>query len=344
MLPLRIFEFLSSSRRRRQLGVTVTGPADNPLKRGKAVFHGTLSNDCDLESLQFHINQIEIQDVRYSTRGKLPRWQFDCELSEAHWNERGVVELEIRQGKSLLARANWRIDPAAVKGELPLVLFLHMPKCAGTSIRVQLERQKHALSLNAIYPEKMANLSVPGLAAQITPKCQVAIGHYPFGIHQYLNRKARYVTILRDPFQFLVSQYFFAKIILKRPIFVQCNSIYEAFEKAPLSFNNVMTRWLLGDINKILDDDESGKRACGILDSHFDYVGFSETMDETCAQFSRYFGIPIEDIAHNKTPPSEERTMLDFNELRERAGYLVRHDLEVYRYAQTRHRSCFNAS
>lgn len=91
-----------------------------------------------------------------------------------------------------------------------LLIFLHLPKTAGTTFRDILTRQYPARALYGF--EAGDEQHAAEIFAAMTPaklaRLRVISGHLPFGVHKLLPRKARYLTILRDPVERIVSQYF----------------------------------------------------------------------------------------------------------------------------------------
>lgn len=93
-----------------------------------------------------------------------------------------------------------------------LLIFTHIPKCAGTSMTksfVQVYGQGHIK-----YPQTWQEwLKVRGEIDSM-PNVSVLAGHHPFGLHEFTSRPVCYVTILREPVDRLVSLY---KYVSARP-------------------------------------------------------------------------------------------------------------------------------
>jgi hypothetical protein len=89
------------------------------------------------------------------------------------------------------------------------VVFVHIPKTAGTTM---------ASSLVINYPpERTINLDfafgrpVADIEDRISPERRARLrllwGHLPYGVHRYIPRPCRYITVLRDPIARGISSY-----------------------------------------------------------------------------------------------------------------------------------------
>ena len=91
------------------------------------------------------------------------------------------------------------------------LIFLHIPKTAGTTIRAALA--------TAYRPEERAFVYHPSVHDSVTTETidswsedrrvalRLVMGHFDFGIHSNLPEPNRYVTMLREPMERLVSLY-----------------------------------------------------------------------------------------------------------------------------------------
>lgn len=95
------------------------------------------------------------------------------------------------------------------------VAFVHIPKAGGSTLHRIIDRQ---------YPRRtilrldMQRSDWPAVIAGISEKQkQEALclrGHMPYGVHKFIARETRYITILRDPVKRFVSKY---KNLLREP-------------------------------------------------------------------------------------------------------------------------------
>lgn len=175
-----------------------------------------------------------------------------------------------------------------------VVVFLHIPKNAGTTVNSILMSN---YNLYRIYvPTVIGRTNDNGLPKTIhcTDKDIVSIrnviaqngkqldcigGHVPFGIHEYLNKPCRYFTFLREPLSRSFSQYNYAigkntplSSILERYDF-NLSRIIE--EKAAYQFMNDQTRMITGSARADIGVDELAQ-AKEIIRQHFAFVGTVE--------------------------------------------------------------------
>ena len=94
-----------------------------------------------------------------------------------------------------------------------LLLFLHIPKAAGTTFHYVLSRQfspDEILTIDGSDPEsfieEIKNLPI---GDKLRVKC--VKGHMPFGLHAYFPQPGTYITFLRDPVDRIISHYYYLR-------------------------------------------------------------------------------------------------------------------------------------
>jgi D-ribose pyranose/furanose isomerase RbsD len=110
-------------------------------------------------------------------------------------------------------------SPQAANGAsapAPLLVFIHSPRTGGMTLRTTIRCQYQSAEVFTINAkplrqgeESLLPFDLPDLQdlSGVSDEVRVVQGHVPFGIHERLNRPAKYVTLLRQPVARTVSLY-----------------------------------------------------------------------------------------------------------------------------------------
>ena len=95
----------------------------------------------------------------------------------------------------------------------PTLLFMHIAKTGGTSVRRSLANAYDKRERAFVYDPgdlrgAVSRDQFPELPAEVRARLRLVIGHFPFGLHAYIDRPFRYVTVVRDPVDRVVSLYY----------------------------------------------------------------------------------------------------------------------------------------
>ncbi len=225
------------------------------------------------------------------------------------------------------------------------MLYLHVPKTAGTTLIGLLEEQFQPKEICALE----AWLDLPKYDVDYSP-FRFLRGHVAFEIGKVLPRPLRIVTMLRDPIERTLSNY---EMMRRQPgdpwhLVVKDMSIGE-FVASPLTrhlFENTQTR-LFGstwDIQRITDITAEKERIPADLLAvakdrlaGCDFVGLTERFQESLDLLTYTFGwFPRSDIESRNVAPvgrlqRDELAPKVLHQLEDR----VHLDLELYRFAET---------
>ena len=113
-------------------------------------------------------------------------------------------------------RANVRRDRSAAADREALI-FLHIPKTAGTTLNRIIEREYSPFAIFTMDPHRIRATAerFKRLPEGRRRRFHVVRGHLFYGIHQFLPQGATYITMLREPVARLLSSYYF---VLRRPL------------------------------------------------------------------------------------------------------------------------------
>ena len=202
----------------------------------------------------------------------------------------------------------------------PILLHLHLPKTAGGSLNRIIYSQVASTDdpieeENSIYRgvyhysplQRPVTLRKPVLdihpdAIEIlrTRNLKAIIGHFTFGIHQYLSGNSTYVTLLRNPVDRIISLYFhYTRKLGKqpegKPSLAQFLSGFslpaKGLQEMQLITDNDQTRRISGlESSSGKCTNAMLKAAKRNLKSHFSVVGVTDRFDETVVLLQREFG------------------------------------------------------
>lgn len=158
-----------------------------------------------------------------------------------------VVEARVSSGQMLenSPQTMWIAPRGAESG--PTVLFMHIPKTAGTAFREAIQVNYRECEIAYFYgtPPGFLVGDLRRLPLEQRRDLRLVIGHFQYGIHHELPRESLYVTVVREPAARLVSQYAFTQHT--GPEIVKQNgrvrSLEELLETKPhIHFDNALVR------------------------------------------------------------------------------------------------------
>lgn len=172
------------------------------------------------------------------------------------------------------------------------LIFLHIPKTAGSTFHSILKKKYKDRHVQNVFG---ARYSTPNIAdfikRPLSEKTHIKMlkGHMPFGLHEYLPGPAKYIAILRDPVERVISLYYY---IIKNPQ----NPMHEAVAINRMSLadftasgvaigtNNGQCRFINGDIDDYefnRCDESLYANTIKHIDEHFLWLGLTERFDES---------------------------------------------------------------
>jgi hypothetical protein len=228
----------------------------------------------------------------------------------------------------------------AVRSKDEALIFLHLPKCAGTTLNRIIEWEYHPLRVFSIDPvlflwsfKKLNRWPSERLA-----RMQVFKGHMPFGIHHRLPQSSTYVTFLRDPVERVISAYYFARNYLLHPKhhWISKLTLEEYVRVSPnhdVQCKYISGRPFVGDHHAGDCDEQTLEAAKENLNKYFSLVGLTERFDEGLAILKIMFGWEIAKYAKfNVTKSRLKKTSLPPSTV-ELIAERNKYDMALYDYA-----------
>ena len=232
-------------------------------------------------------------------------------------------------------------------GREPLVVFIHIPKTAGTTFGSVLRATYppgEVLSLGNIFKgaggfdaRKAARL--PLSVKDLSQQAAVLGGHVPFGIRRYLPDETRYVTLLREPIERTLSQYYsmlgFSSKWKSNPL-AKGAALEDVLAQRDVIFDNLQTRMLSDELDPAATvTDEMLEQAKRNLGEVFLAFGLSERFDESLVLIMRRLGLARATYARQRVSdrPRGNEVPPDVRNSAERAN---RFDIELHRWATER--------
>jgi hypothetical protein len=242
-----------------------------------------------------------------------------------------------------------------------LLVFIHVPRTAGTTFRVilyQNEPEEHIRVLPNVFkgsggldkgPMRQMPEGEGSLDTELQDLDRVSIlrGHVPYGLREYLpqylpkGRKVRWCTFLREPNDRLLSHYFGAREI-RRPVpgatvpwsELPAEPTLDELIDAGYLHDNLQTRMLCGlpePFGEVTDAMlEQAKRS---LRDGLAFVGITERFDESVVIAKRRLGLSTILSTPERVNPERPRRESVPGELAQAAERANRYDIELYRYA-----------
>ncbi len=216
------------------------------------------------------------------------------------------------------------------------LIFLHIPKTAGTTLNRIIDWQYSPLAIFTIDPHRIRATAerLKRLPEKRRRRLRVVRGHLSYGIHECLPQGATYVTMLREPVARVLSAYYF---VLRRPL----NPLRRKLKKERLGIEdclrlfpdrqNSQCRFIAGVDGLATGDERLLDIAKENLTRSFSVVGISERFEESLMLMASTFDwkVPFyENYKVAKTRPQIEPGTVEM--IREHN----RLDLELYDFGK----------
>jgi hypothetical protein len=174
------------------------------------------------------------------------------------------------------------------------IIFLHLPKTAGTTVNRLIEWEYRLSEMYSIDPVlfEWSAAHLRKLPPERLKKIRMFKGHLAFGLHEVLPQPATYITVLRDPVDRVISAYYFMRSYKLHPFYWKLRRQKWTFEDYVRNSrrDNVQSKIVAGA--KYLEPctREIVEKAKYNLQHHFSVVGLSARLEESLALMKLRFG------------------------------------------------------
>ena len=174
------------------------------------------------------------------------------------------------------------------------VIFLHVPKTAGTTLNRLIEWEYPLFEMYSIDPVffRWSASHLWQLPARRLKRTRMFKGHMLFGLHEILPQPATYITVLRDPIDRVISAFYFMRSYVLHPLYWQLRrenwTLEDFVRRSPRE--NVQSKILAGAEYNSPCTEEIFEQAKENLSRHFSVVGLSERFEESLALMKLRFG------------------------------------------------------
>lgn len=215
------------------------------------------------------------------------------------------------------------------------IIFLHVPKTAGTTLNRLIEWEYPITQMYSVDPVlfEWSAAHLWKLPRQRLARTRMFKGHMLFGLHAVLPQPATYITVLRDPVERVLSAYYYMRTYKLHPFYWKLRkekwSLEDYVERTQR--DNVQCKIMAGAEYHGPSTPEIFETAKQNMNRHFSVVGLSERFEESLALMKLRFGWQLKSYsAFNVTrsrPKKGDLSQSTLDLIVERNSF----DVELYR-------------
>jgi len=219
------------------------------------------------------------------------------------------------------------------------VVFIHIPKTGGMTLYSMIRDIYKPSELHKINPAMESIEKYRHLSQDRKDKLKVIYGHMDYRIHELLPPNSRYVTLMRNPVERVISHYHYVRRTANDPLreLAMRSSLDDWVARCNLNeMDNGQTRRLSGAMDSVKFGECSAQMlelARHNVQRNFALVGITERFDETYGLMSKLFDWPIK----HYQPRNAAQQRSSIKEIPVRTIRLIDKfnalDMELYEYA-----------
>ena len=185
----------------------------------------------------------------------------------------------------------------AVANAAEALIFLHVPKSAGTTLNRLIEWEYPLFEMYSVDPVlfRWSRARLWRLPQRRLKRFRVFKGHMPFGLHKILPQPATYITVMRGAVERVISAYYFMSNYKLHPNYWKFRredwTLEDFVRRSPRE--NVQTKMIAGaDYDEPCTAEILAKAKENLR--YFSVVGLTERFEESLALMKLRFGWKIE--------------------------------------------------
>ncbi len=224
----------------------------------------------------------------------------------------------------------------------PTVVFVHIPKAAGSTLRGVMVRQYDPAETHVIrLPIWESIAAFKAWPEERRHRVRFLMGHMPFGLHEWLRSPTTYVTMIREPVERVISHFHFVKGYPDHELHDRIRPGMTVgdyvLERTSLELDNGQVRLLSGEpfveFGSVTRDHlEAAKRN---LRERFAVAGVSERFDASLLVMRAALGWRRRIVYLNRNVTREPRTTVTPQDLAAVRDANL-HDAELHAFAAAR--------
>jgi Domain of unknown function (DUF4118) len=185
------------------------------------------------------------------------------------------------------------------RAQQPTILFMHIPKTAGTAFREAIVANYRHSEVAYLYPTSPGFLvgDLRALPVEQRRSYRIVIGHFQYGMHDALPQVSQYITVVREPVARVLSQYAFLRHTQPNLLTtgVSPMSLEEVFERRlAVDFDNAMVRCFSGVDQRVFPPGALTREIFDLavrnLRTAFTFVGHQESSVASFEWLQSHFG------------------------------------------------------
>ncbi|URM31155.1 MULTISPECIES: sulfotransferase family 2 domain-containing protein [Bacillaceae] len=216
-----------------------------------------------------------------------------------------------------------------------MIIFIHIPKTAGTSMRKTIENQYNIHQIRSYYAGYQdAYNKLKGTPQSELSSVKWVQGHFRFGLHEAISHPVQYITMLRHPVDRVISYYYFLRENPRHPLYKQANSLN--LKEFIMDEDGIIQDGIYNLQTKMISGDgtPSIEKAKKNIEEHFLMVGITERFNESLAIMRKKLGwnVPY-NHKHNvtRTRPKMAQVPAEVRKLIEQKNEI---DFQLYEYGK----------